>query len=516
MSLAIGAGECVGILGENGAGKSTLLNLLSGTLQPTAGAVTLDGQATRFRDYHDANRHGVWRIFQEPAQIGSLPVFENLFLGHDRHFSHAGVLDIAAMVREARALVSAMGLTVDVRDPVLAYDFATRQALEVGRATLLPSLVGLPAGFVLFDEPTTGLTRAEVTRLLARMRTLRATGAGIAFVSHRLGEVLDVCDRVVVLRDGAVVGGGGAAGFDEDARHRLMVGRPATARSVVAQAGRARAAATTTGLVVERLNARAKRAGAAGRQRRPAVVGVSLTVASGEIVGVGGLLGSGKGELLRLLAGAAPADTGRVTLGGQTLDGPIAERKFAGVAYVSADRTGEAVIGTSSVAANISLPSGHAGVRGFSNRFGLWRSGRERAVARAAIGTLAIRATDGQRVGELSGGNQQKVALARWLHREPALLLIDNPTAGVDVGAKGEIHAVLRALARRGAAVLYVTDDLPELIALSERIVIMRDGRKVADLENAGHDATEHVLVGLMIGPAQDADAPSARATVAE
>ena len=503
LNLAIGAGECVGIIGENGAGKSTLLNILSGTLWPSSGTVTIDGRPVRFRDYRDANQHGVWRIFQEPAQIGHLPVFENLFLGHDRHFARAGVLDMAAMAREASALVAMMELAVDVREPVLTYDFATRQALEVGRATLLPSILGLPASFVLFDEPTTGLTRAEVTRLLARMRTLRASGAGIAFVSHRLGEVLEVCDRIVVLRDGIVVGGGPTRNFDEDALHRLMVGRAAVS---IGPSGVSRrdAAGSGTGLVVESLTSAATRTGA-NRHRRPAVAMLSLAAASGTIVGIGGLLGSGKGELLRLLAGIARAETGTALLNGTPLTGSISRRKHAGVAYVSADRAGEAVIGTESVARNITLPSGHAGARGFSNRIGLWRTGRERRAARSAILSYGIKAAPDQRVGELSGGNQQKVALVRWMKREPALLLIENPTAGVDVGAKGEIHALLRELAGRGTAILYVTDDLPELVGLSDRILVMRDGRKVADIDNGARTITEHALVSAMIGPAAHA-----------
>ncbi len=501
VSLAIGAGECVGILGENGAGKSTLLNVLSGTLAPSAGRVLLNGHAIRFRDHHDANRHGVWRIFQEPAQIGPLPVWENLFLGHDRHWTRVGVLDTAAMVREARALVSTMGLAVDVRAPVGLYDFATRQALEVGRATLLPAILGLPASFVLFDEPTTGLTGAEVAMLLERMRALRTAGAGLAFVSHRLGEVLAVCDRVVVLRDGVVVGGGPTDAFDEDRLHRLMVGRDAVVRT--AHAPRAGPSDSgRTGLVVDRMTAATVRTGA-DRHRRPAVADVSFEVAPGTVVGVGGLLGSGKGELLRLIAGVARAASGAATLDGRVLEGPIARRKHAGVAYVSADRAGEAVIAGETVARNLTLPSGHAGPRGFSNRLGIWRSRREREAARTAIAAFSIKAPAAQRVGELSGGNQQKVALARWMTREPLLLLIENPTAGVDVGAKVEIHALLRALAGRGTAILYVSDDLPELIALSDRILLMRDGRLVFDRDNAERTTKEHELVGAMIGPAE-------------
>ena len=501
VTVTVAAGECVGILGENGAGKSTLLNILSGTLAPSAGVVELDRHPLALRSYHDANRHGVWRVFQEPAQIAGLPVWENLFLGHDRHFSRGGVLDTAAMRRAAGKLVADVGLAVDVGAPIGGYDFATRQALEVGRATLLPPILGLPAGFVLFDEPTTGLTGAEVGRLLERMRALRARGAGLAFVSHRLGEVLAVCDRILVLRDGALVGDGAAASFNENTLHRLMVGRDAAA-APARRSPPQPVAADGAGLVVQHLTARTRRR-SADRSSRPAISGVSLRTPPGSITGVAGLLGSGKGELLRLLAGLAPVESGTASLGNRALAGSIGRRKAAGLVYVSADRLGEAVIGEESVARNISLPSGgDPGPRGFSNRLGVWRVAAERRAASAAIAAFGIKGRPATRVRELSGGNQQKVALARWLHREPALLLIENPTAGVDVGAKREIHALLRALAAKGASVLAVSDDLPELIELADRIVVMRDGVVAAEFNNTGRDTAEHDLIAAMIGVA--------------
>ncbi len=501
ITLSLSAGEIVGILGENGAGKSTLLNILSGTLQPSSGAMSIDGEPRRFRDHNEANRRGVWRIFQEPAQIGPLPVYENLFLGHERHFARAGVLDTGAMIRAARVLVEEQGLAVDVRDPVLRYDFATRQALEVGRAILLPRILGLPASFILFDEPTTGLTRAEVDRLLDRMRVLRGAGAGLAFVSHRLPEVFAVCDRVLVLRDGRLVGGGPTADFDEDRLHRLMVGR-----ALAAPAGKRspRTLSTTAGpiLSVRNLGLSSSRT-EVGRRRL--VDELCFSVAPGEIVGIGGLLGSGKTETLRLLAGIGPSGTGEMTLDGQPLLGSIARRKRRGLSFVPSDRTGEAIIPASSVARNISLPSGEAGARGFSTRLGVWRTAYERRISRSLIKAFNIKATPDQPVGTLSGGNQQKVSLARWIHREPLLLLIENPTAGVDVGAKNEIHCLLRALADRRTAILFVSDDLPELIGLADRILLLRDGRLVADIDNAAHPATEHALVATMIGPAPSA-----------
>jgi ABC-type sugar transport system ATPase subunit len=402
------------------------------------------------------------------------------------------------MMRISRDLVADMGLTVDVQDLMLRYDFATRQALEVGRATLLPKVLGLPAGFVLFDEPTTGLTRSEVIRLLERMRQLRSTGAGVAFVSHRLQEVFDVCDRLVILKDGVAVASGPVGEFDENKLHRLMVGRG----GISAADDRAPLRAVTAQrLSVERLG-KYEADSARSRGRRAEIADISFTVDEGTIVGIGGLLGSGKGELLRIIAGVVEADTGSVRLAHTELSGDIASRKRAGVAYVPGDRLGEAVIGSQSVAFNISLPSGESAPGGFSTRLGVWRTKHEGEVTRSMIVKLGIKATPTQRVSALSGGNQQKVALARWMHRNPLLLLVENPTAGVDVGAKADIYRLIRELASQGASVLYVTDDLPELIGLSDRILIMRDGRLVANIDNRVNSATEHELVATMIGSA--------------
>lgn len=498
VNLSINAGEIVGILGENGAGKSTLLNLLSGTLQPANGGLLLDDQPVSFSSYHQANLCGVWRIFQDPALIGNLPVFESLFLGHEQRFSRFGVLNKREMIRQAQRLVASMALAVDVRAPMLSYDFATRQALEVARAVLLPQVLNLPAGFVLFDEPSTGLSRAEVSRLLTTMRQLRDQGAGVAFVSHRLQEVFEVCDRLVILKDGAVVSSGPIATYDETRIHSLMVGRDIAPPPLTVRAEDGRPLA----LMVQQLSSGHS---LRGSLRRAALQALSFRLQQGEIVGVGGLLGSGKGQLLRVLAGVEAASSGEVTLYQQPLTGAVGRRKRQGVAFVPGDRPHEALILSQSVAANISLPSGQRSARGFSRFGGLWRSGYEREVARQLIRALRIKTTSGQAAGTLSGGNQQKVSLARWIHRQPRLLLIENPTAGVDVGAKADIYALLRQLAAEGTTILYVTDDLPELLTLSSRILIMRDGQLVTDIPASSDRARESVLVAEMIGAASAA-----------
>lgn len=492
IDLSIHSGEIVGVLGENGAGKSTLLNILSGTLLPSQGRLRLDQQTLQLRNYHQANLKGIWRIFQDPALIGNLPVFESLFLGHEAHFSRFGLLNKRAMRAAAQRIVKKMALEVNVAAPMLSYDFATRQALEVARAILLPEVLGLPSGFILFDEPTTGLSRAEVARLLEAMRTLRQQGAGVAFVSHRLQEVFEVCDRVIILKDGEIVSAGPVAEYDEDRIHQLMVGR-----DIVHQAERQQSHGDSVTLEVEAISTASR---LRGNVRRGGLHDVSFTLHGGEIVGIGGLLGSGKGQLLRILAGVEPADSGEVRFENAPLHGDIALRKQRGVAFIPGDRPHEALILSQSVASNISLPSGNPDASSFSGWGGRWRSGYEQQVTQQMIAALKIKTLSTQQVGTLSGGNQQKVSLARWIHRQPRLLLIENPTAGVDVGAKADIHQLLRKLAAAGSTLLYVSDDLPELLALSHRILIMRDGRLVSDLPADSANATEAQLVAQMTG----------------
>lgn len=495
INLHIASGEVVGILGENGAGKSTLLNILSGTLRASEGNVRLDERPLTLENYRQANLSGIWRIFQDPALIGNLPVYESLFLGHEHQFSRFGVLQKRTMIREAQRIVTHMALDVDVRAAMLSYDFATRQALEVARAVMLPKVLKLPAGFVLFDEPTTGLSRAEVARLLKHMSTLRQQGVGVVFVSHRLQEVFEVCDRLIILKDGEQVSSGHVSEYDEDRIHKLMVGR--TISDTTAQLPTTPSQQKTLQLAALSAGSRLR-----GGARRGALHDVSFALTQGEIVGIGGLLGSGKGQLLRILAGIEPAESGDVRFQQQPLSGTLRQRIRQGIAFISGDRPHEALILSASVASNIALPSAESSPRGFTRWFGFWRTRYEQQVTQEMIHQLRIKAHADQKVGALSGGNQQKVSLARWIHRQPSLLLIENPTAGVDVGAKADIYALLRQLAAAGTTILYVSDDLPDLLSLSQRILIMRDGRLVADIPAQSEQATEHHLVAAMIGKA--------------
>ncbi|MGH3641164.1 MAG: sugar ABC transporter ATP-binding protein [Mycobacterium sp.] len=502
VSFELRGGEILGVLGENGAGKSTLLNILSGTATPTSGHVALNGRPLKLRSYAEANLNGIWRIFQEPALIPSVSIVENLFLGHTRRYERFGILRKAAMTAKAQQLADTMELSVDVTRPLYDYDFATAQALEVARASLLPEVLGLPSGFVLFDEPTTGLSSHEVEILMNRMRNLASTGAGVAFVSHRLNEVREVCDRVVVLKDGALVASGGIAEFDERTMHLSMVGRE------IVELERATAPTATASEPI-RLRARgissSSRSGDIGEIGRNAgLSSIDLALHRGEIVGLGGLLGSAKHEILRTIAGVVPLAAGSIELDDAPLTGSIGSRKRAGIAFVPGDRLFEGVIGGQSVASNVSLPSGESGPRGFSNRGGMWRTARERSAARELISSLSIKADEDSSVSTLSGGNQQKVSLARWIYRRPKVLLIENPTAGVDVGAKAEIYRLLRALSEAGTTVLFTSDDLPELIAIGDRVLIMREGRLAGEFDHRSGQMSQADLLGAMLGVSED------------
>lgn len=499
VSVSLERGTVTGLVGENGAGKSTLLNIVSGITQPDSGEIFLDGQRIEPRGYKAANGLGVWRVFQEPALIGGIPLYENLFLGHEAAFSRRGLVSHSRMIRAAKRIVDEFGIHVDVTRLTSEFSYSVRQAAEAVKATAVPDVLGLPRAFVLFDEPTAALSHEEVPHLLLLVKQLAERGLGVVFVSHRLKEVLEVCSDIVVLKDGAVVAQMKAESTDEAALHELMVGR-------VRQADFHAEARQGSGLR-DRIVLSTRRAGCRDRgqhnradAQRFVFRDVSFDLRQGEILGIGGLIGSGKSSLARSLAGAHRMDEGQVTLNGATLNHPSTVRmKRHGVVYLSPDRHADSLIQTHSVKSNISLPSGTRDKYGFVRRGGIWKSRLERSEAIAAIKIYDIKATNNMTISHLSGGNQQKVALSKWTRREPTVLILENPTAGVDVGAKGEIYSILRGLSEAGTAILIVSDDLPELIGLSDRILVMRNGGIVATVDASRESKPDEAyVIGLM------------------
>jgi ribose transport system ATP-binding protein len=485
VSIELAANSIVGIVGENGAGKSTLFNVLCGVVRPDTGEIRAHGRPFAPRNLAEANRHGVSRVFQEQALIPNATVYENLLLGHEERFSRGGVLDQTAMMAVAERILRRAKVAVDVRAVVGELDFSKRQLVEIARACLTPQeVLGIAAGVVLLDEPTASLQKEEERAFFDMVASLREH-ASVLFVSHRLSEVLAVSDRVYVLKDGRLVADLPTAGTSERRLHALMVGRERDADYY--HEGRQRT-----------VDSEALLFAVEGLSRRGHFSDVSFTVRHGEILGIGGLLLSGKEMLGKVLAGVVPSHAGRVQLG--AVEGPPEVERLiaAGLGYVPAERQLEGMIQDFPVAWNISLASGRDLVAG---RFGSWRGAREQALAERYIDALQIRgARPATPCRALSGGNQQKVVLARWLCRDLRVLVLDNPTRGVDAGAKEEIYGFLRALTDRGVAIVLITDELLELIGLANRIAIMRRGRIAAMIDApAAAKPGERQLIQLML-----------------
>ncbi len=475
VSLSIAAGSCHALVGENGAGKSTLGKILAGIHQPDAGEIRLRGQPVRLTSPAVARRHGIAVVHQELAFCPDLSIAENLCLGawptRWGTFLRRGV-----MHARARAMLSAIGVTLDVATPMRQLSTAQEQMVQIAAA------VGAQAELIIFDEPTSSLSDAESQRLFAVMRTLGQRGVTMVYVSHRLAEVLTLCQHVTVLRDGRQVQTLPIAAVTSQRLVELMTGRQLEQR----QPRHLEQPAGAPRLVVRDL-------ASPGR-----FAGVNLQVKRGEILGLAGLVGAGRSEVAQALFGLDRNATGHVSVDDQTLPlGNPRAAMHAGVALAPEDRKRQGLILAHSVRENYALAS----LRQFT-RAGLLRRAPERHAAAAACAQLAVRTPSVETaVGALSGGNQQKVVLARWLARAPKVLIVDEPTRGIDVGAKAAVHELLDELARQGAAVLMVSSDLPELLSLCTRLAVMRHGRLVGEV--AREQFSESAVLRLMAGVEQ-------------
>ncbi|MEY3142108.1 MAG: hypothetical protein RLY21_601 [Planctomycetota bacterium] len=472
VTIAFRAGEIHAVVGENGAGKSTLMKVLSGSVRPTIGEVLLAGRSTDFGQPADALRAGIAMVHQELNLVPTLDVAENVTLGCEPRRAFGLAVDRAAQRRRAGELLALLGSDLDLSREAGQLSVAEAQFVEIAKC------LASEARVVIFDEPTAVLGEQEASRLLARMRALRDEGRAVVFISHHLEEVVAVADRVSVLRDGALVqeyvradgllrDSAGVA-VDEHSLAGAMVGR--ALGSIYPEKGAAR-----DGVAALRLRG----FGALGRSS-----GIDLEVRRGEIVGLAGLVGAGRTETAEAIVGLR-ASTGAVELdGGVRAFSGVKDAMRAGVVYVSEDRKGRGLHVTLSSIANMTLPSldRHARLGGAR----IDESG-ERAVARRWIDAFAIRcARPSAPISSLSGGNQQKFALARWLETQPRVLIIDEPTRGVDVGAKAEIYRIIADLAVKGLACVVISSELPELIGLSHRVLVMREGRLVGEVDREG------------------------------
>lgn len=472
------------LAGENGAGKSTLIKILSGAHEADAGEVRIGGQAMMRLNPSAARAAGIAVISQQPALFHELTVAENIGLATESGSSGGmfGRVDWRARRMRAEELLARVGAEIPATARVRELSMPQQQLVEIAKA------LGLSAKVMILDEPTASLTGREVDRLMELLRGLRAAGTGIVYVSHRLEEMFALADRVTVLRDGRLVATKAMAEVDRAGLIALMAGRETNAEYPEPGAVDAAQAAV--------LETRGLGCAASG------VSSVDLKVRRGEIVGVAGLVGSGRTELAQILFGLTPADAGEIVLHGKpVVIGSPAEAVAHGIAYTPEDRKRQGAVLAMSIAANTTLARLDA-----VSKAGLVDGGAEAELAREINEKLETKAPSVYTAaGDLSGGNQQKVVLARWLATKPSLIILDEPTQGVDVGAKAEIHRLIAGLARDGAGVILISSELPEVLGLSHRVLVMRNGRVAGTLERA--EATPEAVLALAFGGAGGAAA---------
>lgn len=473
VSLRILPGEVHAVVGENGAGKSTLMKILSGAQTPDGGSILVGGQPVTIESPRAAHDQGIITIYQELSLVNALSVGENIFLGDlPTRSGGSWQVDWPDVWRRSAELLERVGLRIRPQTLVRELSVAQKQMVEIARALARNVRV------LILDEPTSSLTERETERLFAIIAVLKEQGVGIAYISHRLGEVFRIAQRVTVLRDGKLVGTVPVVEASEDLLVRMMVGRDLSRLFTHAR----------------ETDAPVRLAGR-GLSRGKALHDVDFDVRAGEIVGLAGLVGAGRTELVRCLFGADRIDRGEILLDGVavTIRTP-GDAVNLGIALVPEDRKLQALILGMGVRENLSLPIlDRLGSPFFPSR------GQERLLVREYIQALSIRTPHmEQRVAALSGGNQQKVVIARWLATKPKVLILDEPTRGIDVGAKAEVHALIARLAEAGVAILMVSSELPEILGMSHRILVMRGGRIVATM--AREEASEESIMAAATG----------------
>lgn len=473
VQFAMRRGEVHALLGENGAGKSTLIKIISGVYKPDTGDLQLDGQPVRFNNPREAQTRGIATMYQELGLYPELSVAENIFMGHAPRNRYR-MVDWQAMENRARELLAELNIDdLDVRRKVGTLNVGNRQRVEIAKA------LSLNARILIMDEPTAALTESDVERLFGIVRLLRERGVGIVYISHRLQEVFQLADRVTVLRDGQYIGTQPVAETTESQLIGMMVGRtidnlfpkmPAQIKDVV--------------LEVRHLN------------RGSLTRDISFQVRAGEIVGIAGLVGSGRSETAQVIFGILPAESGEIFLDGKkvTIQRPADAVKH-GIAYVPEDRGLQGLVRAMTLRENNSMSI----LKQIANG-GFIQQRKERQLAKAAIDQLSIRAySTEQIVNKLSGGNQQKIVVSKWLASNPRVLMMDEPTRGVDVGAKSEIHRLMSELAAaQGIAILMISSELPEILGMSDRVLVMREGRIVAEFSRA--EASQEKIAAVMMG----------------
>jgi len=478
VSLTIAPGEVHGLLGENGAGKSTLIKIISGAYQQDSGTMELDGRGIQIETPHRAQLLGIVTIYQEFNLVSSLTIAENIFIG--REPQRAGFLDWQALMRQAQELLERLGLDLNAKQLVRSLSVAEQQMVEIARALSMRSRV------IIMDEPTSALSEGEVERLFRIIRDLKAQGISIIFVSHRLEEVMQICDRITVLRDGRNVDSANIKDVSIDDIIRMMVGRSVDDlfhRSKKQQLGD----------VVLRVSDLSRSSDALDIHVRR-LENISFELRRGEILGIAGLMGAGRTEIARAIFGADRIDSGSIMIDGQPV--VIRSPKDAiryGIGLVPEDRKQQAIFRSMAVRENLTI----AALKHLSRALGFVRFSEERRLMEEFRDALNIRMSSAeQRIANLSGGNQQKVIIARWMALKPKVLIVDEPTRGIDIAAKAEVHMLLDQMAQQGIGILMISSELPEILGMSDRIIILCAGRITGEVMRA--DATEERLMQLM------------------
>ena len=473
-SLEVRVGEVHALVGQNGAGKSTMIKILTGYVKRDAGDISFDGAPFEARSPQDAQANGISTIYQEINLVPFRSITENICLGREQR--RFGLLNWAAMHKEAQSLMARFNIKIDVRKPLYEFNTATQQMVAIARA------IGFKAQLVIMDEPTSSLDEREVSVLFDVIRQLKQSSVSVIFVSHKLDELYEVCDRVTIMRDGRTVKTGELKSISKIELVASMLGRDVAqvAKSSTAFGKRSGKIGETV-LTAKNLSAGHK------------VQDVSFSVKAGEIVGLAGLLGAGRTETARLVFGADARRGGEMMMGGQSLNPrhPI-DAIARGIGFSSEDRKMEGIIPDMSVAENLTLA-----LMPQLTKAGIVDEDKQRVIVEKYIRRLDVKCSGpNQRIRELSGGNQQKVLLARWLAMNPKLVILDEPTRGIDVGAKAEIQSLIKELADAGLGVLMISSELEEVIEGSDRVFVLREGHNVAEL--SGNQITEAAVMAAM------------------
>jgi rhamnose transport system ATP-binding protein len=486
-SLSMYGGEVHALLGENGAGKSTLIKVMTGMHHPDSGHIFRDGKPVQIENASHAQRLGIAAIYQEPRIFPDLNVAENIFIAQN---GRGLTVNWPRLYSDAQAVLARLGVTMDVRMPARGLSLANQQTIEIAKA------LAIDARVLVMDEPTASLSAHEVTQLFALVRALRSQGVAILFISHRMEEIFQIADRVTIYRDGKTISTAPIAEVTLEKAIRDMVGR--TLSTLFPKTAVPAPLSEAPILSVSQLT------------RNDVFWDVNFEIRRGEVLGFAGLVGARRTDVGLALFGIAPASSGTIRLNGQECHITSPEQAMAmRIAYVPENRHGQGLILPMAITANVTLPT----LRRFLSWLTVINRRREETVAQEYCERLSIRTPSARiPVNQLSGGNQQKVVLAKWLNSDPLLLILDEPTRGVDVGAKAEVHRIINDLAEQGLGIMLISSEMPEILGMSDRIVVMREGHQMATFSRS--EATQEKILSAAMGQAIESESESASPAV--